>query len=34
MPFAGHQHSGYGTGGMRYTMEDMAEEKLVVMKLG
>ena len=34
MPFAGHQHSGYGTGGMRYTMEDMAEEKLVVIKLG
>jgi len=33
MPFAGHQQSGYGTGGMRYTMQDMAEEKLVVMKL-
>jgi acyl-CoA reductase-like NAD-dependent aldehyde dehydrogenase len=33
MPFAGHQHSGYGTGGMRYTMQDMAEEKLVVMNL-
>jgi acyl-CoA reductase-like NAD-dependent aldehyde dehydrogenase len=33
MPFAGHQESGYGTGGMRYTMRDMAEEKLVVIKL-
>ncbi len=32
MPFAGHQHSGYGTGGMRYTMRDMTAEKLVVVK--
>ncbi len=33
MPFAGHQHSGYGVGGMRYSMQDMAPEKLVVMKV-
>ena len=33
MPFAGYQHSGYGVGGMRYTMQDMAPEKLVVLKL-
>jgi acyl-CoA reductase-like NAD-dependent aldehyde dehydrogenase len=33
MPFAGHQQSGYGTGGMRYTMHDMTAQKLVVVKL-
>ena len=33
MPFAGHQHAGYSTGGMRYTMRDMTAEKLVVMKM-
>ncbi|MCF6199307.1 MAG: aldehyde dehydrogenase family protein, partial [Hyphomicrobiaceae bacterium] len=33
MPFAGHQTSGYGTGGIAYTMHDMTEEKLAVIKL-
>ena len=33
MPFAGHQTSGYGTGGIEYTMHDMTIEKLAVIKL-
>jgi acyl-CoA reductase-like NAD-dependent aldehyde dehydrogenase len=33
MPFAGHQTSGYGTGGIEYTMHDMTQEKLAVIKL-
>jgi len=33
VPCAGHQSFDYGTDGMRYTMRDMAEGKLVVMKL-
>ena len=33
MPFAGHQQSGYGTGGIAYTMHDMTEEKLAVIRL-
>lgn len=32
MPFAGHKHSGYGTGGMRYTCESMQVEKLMVLR--
>lgn len=32
MPFAGRQHSGYGTGGIPYTMEDMTQEKLILIK--
>ena len=32
MPFAGRRTSGLGTGGILYTMEDMAPEKLVVIK--
>ena len=32
MPFAGHKHSGYGTGGIRYTFEDMQVEKLMVLR--
>ncbi len=32
MPFGGHRSSGLGTGGIPYTMEDMTEEKLVVIK--
>ncbi len=32
MPFAGHRSSGLGIGGIPYTMEDMTEEKLVVIK--
>jgi acyl-CoA reductase-like NAD-dependent aldehyde dehydrogenase len=33
MPFAGHRQSGYGTGGIEYTMHDMTQEKLAVIKL-
>ena len=32
MPFAGHKVSGYGTGGIRYTFEDMQIEKLIVLR--
>ena len=31
MPFAGHRHSGYGIGGISYTMHDMTHEKLMVL---
>ena len=33
MPFAGHKQSGYGTGGIAYTLHDMTQEKLAVIKL-
>ena len=32
MPFAGRKQSGYGTGGIPYTMKDMTEEKMIVLK--
>lgn len=32
MPFAGLKYSGYGVGGIGYTMRDMTHEKLVVIK--
>ena len=32
MPFAGHKVSGYGTGGIRYTFEDMQAEKMMVLR--
>lgn len=32
MPFAGRHHSGYGIGGIPYTMHDMSQEKMVVLK--
>jgi acyl-CoA reductase-like NAD-dependent aldehyde dehydrogenase len=32
MPFAGLKHSGYGIGGIKYTMRDMQIEKLIVLK--
>lgn len=32
MPFAGRHQSGYGTGGIPYTMHDMSQEKMVVLK--
>lgn len=32
MPFAGHKQSGYGVGGIPYTMKDMTEEKMIVIK--
>jgi acyl-CoA reductase-like NAD-dependent aldehyde dehydrogenase len=31
MPFAGLKHSGYGTGGIPYTMHDMQVEKMMVL---
>jgi len=33
MPFAGRRQSGYNTGGIRYTMHDMTQEKMTVIKL-
>ena len=33
MPFAGRKLSGYGTGGIGYTMHDMTQEKMAVIKL-
>ncbi|MEO0499071.1 MAG: aldehyde dehydrogenase family protein [Pseudomonadota bacterium] len=33
MPFAGRKQSGYGTGGIGYTMRDMTEEKMAVIRL-
>ncbi len=32
MPFGGFKESGFGTGGIKYAIEDMTEEKLIVMK--
>lgn len=32
MPFAGRRESGYGTGGIPYTMRDMSQEKMVLMR--
>lgn len=32
MPFAGRKHSGYGVGGIGYTMRDMLEHKMIVVK--
>jgi acyl-CoA reductase-like NAD-dependent aldehyde dehydrogenase len=31
MPFAGRRHSGYGVGGIPYTMREMSQEKMVVL---
>ncbi len=33
MPFAGRRQSGYGTGGIPYTMRDMSHEKMIVLKV-
>ena len=33
MPFAGKRSSGLGVGGIRYTMHDMTDEKMIVIKL-
>ena len=33
MPFAGRRQSGLGTGGMRYAMEEMSHEKLIVTRV-
>ena len=32
MPFAGRKHSGYGIGGIGYTLHDMLEHKMLVIK--
>jgi acyl-CoA reductase-like NAD-dependent aldehyde dehydrogenase len=32
MPFAGRRESGYGTGGIPYTMHDLAQEKMILMR--
>ena len=32
MPFAGRKHSGYGIGGIGYSMRDMLEHKMLVIK--
>lgn len=32
MPFAGHKQSGYGVGGIPYSMKDMTHEKMIVFK--
>jgi acyl-CoA reductase-like NAD-dependent aldehyde dehydrogenase len=33
MPFAGRRQSGYGVGGIGYTMRDMTQEKMAVIRL-
>lgn len=32
MPFGGYKHSGYGTGGVKYAIDDMTESKLIIIK--
>ena len=32
MPFAGRKESGYGTGGIPYTMRDMTQEKMILLR--
>lgn len=34
MPFAGRHQSGHGTGGIPYTMRDMTQEKMILMRRG
>ena len=33
MPFAGRRQSGYGIGGIPYSMREMTQEKMVVLPL-
>jgi acyl-CoA reductase-like NAD-dependent aldehyde dehydrogenase len=33
MPFAGHGPSGLGIGGVKYSIDDMSQEKLIVVKV-
>jgi acyl-CoA reductase-like NAD-dependent aldehyde dehydrogenase len=33
MPFAGRRQSGYGVGGIPYTMRDMSAEKMIVLRV-
>jgi acyl-CoA reductase-like NAD-dependent aldehyde dehydrogenase len=32
MPFAGRRQSGYGIGGIPWSMEDMCQEKMLVLR--
>ncbi|MNI87089.1 Sulfoacetaldehyde dehydrogenase [compost metagenome] len=32
MPFAGRRESGYGVGGIPYSMRDLAQEKMVLLR--
>jgi acyl-CoA reductase-like NAD-dependent aldehyde dehydrogenase len=32
MPFAGYRQSGFGTGGIPYTMHDMVQDKMIVLR--
>ena len=34
MPFAGRKQSGYGTGGIPFTLRDMTHEKMILMRKG
>jgi hypothetical protein len=33
MPFVGLRQSGYGTGGIGYTMHDMTQDKMAVINI-
>jgi acyl-CoA reductase-like NAD-dependent aldehyde dehydrogenase len=33
MPFAGRRQSGYNTGGIGYTMHDMTQDKMAVIRI-
>jgi acyl-CoA reductase-like NAD-dependent aldehyde dehydrogenase len=33
MPFAGRRQSGYGVGGIPYTMREMSQEKMIVLRI-
>jgi len=33
MPFAGHRQSGYGIGGIPWTMDEMSQEKMIVFRM-
>jgi acyl-CoA reductase-like NAD-dependent aldehyde dehydrogenase len=32
MPFAGHRQSGYGVGGIPFTMREMSQEKMIILR--
>jgi acyl-CoA reductase-like NAD-dependent aldehyde dehydrogenase len=34
MPFAGRRHSGYGIGGIPWSMREMTQEKMIVLRQG
>lgn len=33
MPFGGDKESGFGVGGVKYTIKDMTKEKLIIIKV-